>query len=157
MWVKGKWIKVGVTKQCLCCDTEFTTTDHRAKFCSSKCRNYLNGKKFRKENSGTDLEYYIKYILLGGKRSELSLQDTLEIYNRQDGLCALTGIKMTSISGSGRHKTNMSIDRIEVGGPYIKDNIRLVCVQANTIRNDLTDEEMLWWCKQIIKNPNGQS
>lgn len=157
MWVKGKWVKVQQTKTCLCCDSIYETTDQRSKFCSSKCRSYFNGKKFRENNAGTDLIYYIKYILLGGKRPELSVEDILFLYEKQGGLCALSGVQMTSISGSGRHKTNMSIDRIETGGPYILSNIRLVCTQVNTMRNDLSDKELLWWVQQIQRNQVGLS
>lgn len=157
MWVKGKWIKIEQQKVCLKCESVYLTTDARSKFCSSQCRNYFNGKKFRRTNAGTDLIYYIKYILLGGKRPELSVEDVVSLYEEQGGLCALTGIAMTTISGSGRHKTNMSIDRIEHGGPYILSNIRLVCTQANTMRNDLSDEELLWWTQQIQKSLSGLS
>lgn len=152
MWVKGKWIRVEKEVVCVCCGTSYLTTDHRSKFCSALCRSYYNGKKFRKANAGSDLVYYIKYTLLNGKRPELSVQEILNLYEDQQGLCALTKVPMTSISGSGKHKTNISIDRIECGGPYIPSNIRLVCTHANTIRNNLTDEEMLWWCKQIVQN-----
>ena len=154
VWVKGKWVRVEQEKECPQCKTKYTTTDARSKFCSAKCRSYFNGVKFRKNNYGDNLEYYIKYILLSKNRPELSVEDILNLYEQQRGLCALSGVEMTYRTGVGRVKTNMSLDRIEAGGPYIKENVRLVCTHANTIRNDLTDEEMLWWCNKIIQNQN---
>lgn len=75
-----------------------------------------------------------------------------QIWDDQNGLCAISGIPMTYISGLGKVPTNVSIDRIDCKKPYIKDNVRLTCVSVNIMRGILTDEQLLEMCNKIIKN-----
>lgn len=87
----------------------------------------------------------------------ITAEDCLEIYTQQRGLCALSGVPLTCIVGEhGEHpKTNASLDRIvhgHVGGGYTKDNVRLVCSIVNSMRLNQTDEELLWWSRQIVKS-----
>ena len=80
----------------------------------------------------------------------MSPEDCVEILESQDGRCALSGVKLTQIRNKGRVLTNASIDRKEAGGPYIKDNIQIVCLAVNCFRSDKTIEEYIWWCKKVV-------
>lgn len=94
-------------------------------------------------------------MLKAGKgREALSVDILVDMYHQQDGRCALSGVEMTYITGQGRTPTNLSIDRIEAGGLYIKENIRLVCNHVNTMRLDTSDTEFYWWCKRILEYGN---
>ena len=148
MWVKGRWIKQEYTKVCLYCGTSFTTAFSNKKYC---CNEHLQAD--RKNRIGDTLEKFFQYMILNySSRAALTVKDLMELYEQQEGLCALSGVEMTYISGKGRIPTNIGIDRIEAGGPYIRENIRLVCNHVNTMRLDKSDEEFLWWCKRIIEN-----
>lgn len=150
MWDKGRWIKQEYSKVCLFCQETFITTTPIKKYC---CNDHLQAD--RKHRIGDSLERFLQYMLLNGSgRSALTVDMLLDIYESQKGLCALSGVEMTFITGKGRVPTNIGLDRIIAGGPYVRENVRLVCNHVNTMRLDKTDEEFLWWCKRIIDNGN---
>lgn len=72
------------------------------------------------------------------------------MYNSQKGLCALSGKEMTYFSGIGRVPTNISIDRIDSSIGYEELNIQLVCIQANKMKAELLQNDLLDWCSNII-------
>ena len=75
--------------------------------------------------------------------STATTDDLVDILKRQNGLCALSGIKMTWASGKGSPQpTSISMDRIDQSLPYHRDNIRLVCFCFNNFRGQMTDGEM---------------
>ncbi len=76
----------------------------------------------------------------------------LEIYEQQNGLCALTGVPLTYQLGERRCWTNISIDRVEASRGYEHGNVRLVCLAANLMRNDMTDSELLSWAEKIVNH-----
>lgn len=86
------------------------------------------------------------------ERRDLSVDYLMELYDAQGGLCALTGMEMTYIAGEGRIPTNISIDQIVASGGYVEGNIRLVCIQANKMKMELTDEDLLIWAKALVQN-----
>jgi hypothetical protein len=73
-----------------------------------------------------------------GERKDLRLRDLIELWNRQEGRCAITGIPMTYRAERGEFfPYNVSIDRIVPKwehGTYALNNIQLVCKVANEIK-----------------------
>lgn len=51
----------------------------------------------------------------------------------------------------GRVNTNLSIDRIDSTKGYTRDNVQLVTVAANQMKNDLTTVELIDLCQRVIK------
>lgn len=47
---------------------------------------------------------------------------------------------------------NASIDRIQPGQDYTISNIQPVCSHVNMMKSNLTEEELLEFCKAILKN-----
>lgn len=86
-----------------------------------------------------------------GLKSEITKDYLYELLVKQNFKCALSGIEMTHIIGESRTITNISVDRIDSTIGYTKDNIQLVCMVVNQMKSDLTKEELLYWCKEIIK------
>lgn len=80
----------------------------------------------------------------------ITFEELKEAYIRQDGLCALTGIKMTY--GIGRTGTSMSLDRIEQEKGYISGNVRIICDAINMFRGMGSDDEMLRLAKLLLMN-----
>lgn len=71
----------------------------------------------------------------------LSERDILEMYERQGGVCAITGVQFTT--HRGRYRRNpfgLSIDRIRTDGGYTIDNIRLVLTFVNLAINDFGED-----------------
>lgn len=108
------------------------------------------------------LRYKLNCALKGTRRrskekdsyNELDLEFLLYLWNKQKGKCALTGLTMTYKFYEGRVNTNLSIDRIDSSKGYTKDNVQLVCMVANQMKNDLSQDELLRICELIIKNQN---
>lgn len=81
----------------------------------------------------------------------ITKEDLLDLYEKQNHKCALSGIEMTTIKEKGRLPNNASVDRINPGKDYSIDNIRLVCNHVNMMRSDLSDEELIKYCKLILE------
>lgn len=81
-------------------------------------------------------------------------QDLLDCYDEQDGLCNLTGVKLTHNStpglGRNKHPFNISVDRIDSSRGYERNNIQLVCTYVNTIKWDLPQDNFFKVCKRIV-------
>lgn len=84
------------------------------------------------------------------RKETLSLDFLLDLYNRQEGKCAVTGEVMTHLQNSGRNPTNLSIDRIDSSKGYEPENVRLVCYQVNVMKQDYDDEVLKDWCRKIL-------
>lgn len=127
----------------------------RCKKCTLKHR--LN---FTRLNSADSLEYYLKELIHGAKyRSvrkkinfELSLDFLKELWQKQQGKCAITGLQMTHIILQGRLKTNLSIDRIDSNKGYTIDNTQLVCVAINIMKSTLTMNELKYFSNLILQH-----
>jgi hypothetical protein len=74
----------------------------------------------------------------------------LHIYEQQQGLCALSGVKMTYIAGNGRVPTNISLDRINSSVGYLRGNVQFVCDVVNRMKQDLTQIDLVMWCERIM-------
>ena len=83
---------------------------------------------------------------------DLTLEQLLELWDKQKGLCAISGLEMTTIKGKGKMPLNASIDSIQPGQDYTISNIQLVCSHVNMMKSNLTEEELLEFCKAILKN-----
>lgn len=80
--------------------------------------------------------------------------DLLGRYLKQDGYCALTGLKMTPYGGgkrykSGRQLSTPSVDRIDSSGHYEPDNIQIVLDVVNTMKGELPQDMFIEFCALI--------
>ena len=50
----------------------------------------------------------------------------------------------------GRVNTNLSVDRIDSTKGYSKENVQLVCMAANQMKNDLSMEEFINMCESVL-------
>lgn len=127
----------------------------------------LRYKKYRKNKpKRSDLEKHLA-ILINGCRSRINHSKSksykritldidykflYELYQKQQGKCAISGLPMTYYVGSGRNHYNISIDRIDSTKGYTKDNVQLVCAQVNMMKAEMTMEELYIFCESIINN-----
>jgi hypothetical protein len=133
---------------------------NKALACKTCERKRSKEKRIRQCNN--DIETFLKASIKmshwnAQKRKlvyEISLKDLLNLWEKQNGICALSGESMTHIRGKGRVITNVSIDRIDSKKGYIVENIQLVCQFCNFIKNEFTDTELINWCKKIVEYNN---
>lgn len=110
-------------------------------------------EKHQERNKRTPRYSLISILALARKRAEVTIDQDylLELYDRQQGLCALSGIKLTLATGK-MSPTSLSVDRIDNSKGYIPGNVRLVCVAINAFKSTMSDEEMLKMARALIAN-----
>lgn len=145
--------------------TEFGKSDHypyrdyhdaRCRVCRTKRANEIK-EEFSDEEA---LRKLLQSRFLGArdrsKRQNLDFDITKEFLNelwvKQEGKCALSGIPMTYKHCNGRIPTNISIDQINSKKGYTKDNIQLVCMAVNQMKSDLDINELYNFCTAILEN-----
>lgn len=150
-------------KECVVCGTSFKPRSGVHKFCSPECKGkwkYITGVVTTESQyesiTGNWKRYFSRLCCRSQKRTDLTVDSLLKILEEQEGCCALSGIELTCTLKRGiKFKTNASIDRIEAGGPYIKENVQLVCSALNSFRRDTSVEEFIWWCRKVAEH-NGE-
>lgn len=142
---------------------ENASTTKNRKYYSCNCKDCESErhKEYRATHSTDDINTFFRDIATGCRgrayRSDgkfgctINKDDLIALYEKQNHKCALSGIEMTTIKGSGKFPSNASVDRIDPGKDYSLDNIRLVCNHVNMMRSNLSDENLLYYCKAIIE------
>lgn len=121
----------------------------------SKCRREA---MYAKVNG--DVTYYLKKLhsSLGHNRKKqgydwkVTVDDFVEIYERQGGRCALSGVVLTHYrDGGGAKSFNCSIDRINPQLGYTKKNIQIVAYSLNIMKGTMDEYEFMWWVNNIYR------
>ena len=83
---------------------------------------------------------------------DLTPEYLMELYNKQNGRCYYSGIKMEiALKGYIDNTNTLSIDRVDSSKGYIKENIVLCCDSVNTMKMKLKVSDFLNICKEIVK------
>ena len=113
------------------------------------------------ELKSNNLRVYLADVLKTSKQSakkrnidchELDVDFLVELYNKQNGKCAISGIPMTHIAGQGIIPTNISMDRIDNSVGYKKDNVQLTCRFINHAKMNMSMEEFKKLLRQAFIN-----
>jgi hypothetical protein len=145
-------------KLCTNCRVAFTAVNNSQKYCGIPCKRkayQMSGGVESTERqyelvSGDWGKYFGRLCNRSFRRELLSKHDCVELLNRQNYKCALTGVGLTCVLVKGNIcKTNASIDRINPKGEYTKNNVQLVCSAVNKLRVDMEINEFIDWCKKV--------
>ena len=136
-----------VAKCCEGCKIDFLATDKLQRFCTPKCQAKLGAKRHAEKTN--NLDGHLKRLLVYKGRKHLTLPMLQTMYKTQNGLCALSGVPMTWGANKGHVRTHISIDRIDSSVGYEENNVHLVCRIVNIMKNNLTVNEFIGWCKLI--------
>ena len=140
-------------RQVVCvCGESFETTSTTGKFCSESCKKGQQiHRSYRMMHNNP--EKYFKHALYKKGRELLTVEFLMGVLEEQNGLCAISGQKLTFTKkpNCGRINTNASIDQILAGGGYTEDNVQLVCDVVNRMKIDMTETELKFWCSAILE------
>lgn len=92
---------------------------------------YINSVKYRAELKKIDFN--------------LSEDFLWELYNKQNGLCKLSGLKLSLFCND----QTASIDRIDSSVGYVNNNVQWVHRDVNYIKYNLSETELLYICEKI--------
>lgn len=132
--------------------------DYRCKQCKREA--YLKRKQRNKGSKNLDRLLYERFHGLKDRAKRKNIECSIDenylykLWEKQNGLCALSGIPMTYYFDSGRVPTNVSVDRINSNLGYIEGNLQLVCMAVNQMKSDLTIEQLKYFCRSILQNNN---
>jgi len=145
-------------KECKYCSKVFIQNPSRKTqiFCGKTCgvsyrTKYVYKHKYSVVHRGRSVENFLKSLCVKkSERRHLTLDYLKSVYNTQEGLCAISGVKMTYTCGQGKIDTNISIDRINSDLGYEEGNIQLVCRRVNIMKLDRDKDDLLGWCDKIL-------
>jgi hypothetical protein len=104
-----------------------------------------------------NLRSYLFYLLSKAKRRgkcKIDINYLENLWESQQGLCAISKIEMTKILGQGKINTNISIDRIDSDKGYVIGNVQLVCRVINQAKNNLKQIDFINLCKKVAEANN---
>lgn len=148
------------TKNFFCnlkCSGHYFDTKHLDKYRKIYSKNIKNYSSNRLDQYSS-LKYYLNKSVYRSKkkgiRSDLTLEYLKELWEKQNGTCPYTGIKMqlprtTSDEDIKKTPIKASLDQIIPSKGYIKGNVEFVCYSINTAKNDFTKEQMVDFINQI--------
>lgn len=149
--------------RCLCkCGTEFTigyTMIFRQRSCG--CLRQRKGKDHPlfKGHEGIYGSKWSTYIDNAKKRNipfDLTIKDAWNIYEKQTGKCALTGLPLTlwPSAKNDERRASASLDRINNKKGYTKDNVWWVHKDINQIKMDMPTQQFIDLCKKVVEHEN---
>ena len=101
------------------------------------------------------IPWYKDFIGGAKKRNykwELNMEDVYQRIKLQGGRCIYTGIRLTFATETTKIKANASIDRLNSNDHYHKDNICICLKEVNLMKQSLTFDEFIHYCKLVAKN-----
>lgn len=137
-------------RKCEGCGIDYIATQKVQRFCSKGCQSRVGARRSLAKHS--TLEAHLKRLLNRKERKHLTVDFLTKVYELQNGLCALTGVPMTWETLNGKVSTNISIDRVDSSIGYEEQNIQLVCRIVNIMKNDLSLNEFIGWCRLVEQN-----
>ena len=118
------------------------------KSCRQRDTRYNGVKSYR----GIRVSWYNKFetsAQLRGLDWEIDLDYVADLYEEQEGLCALTGWEIVFPELGHHQLSTVSIDRIDSNFGYIPNNIQLVDKRVNMMKQAYSQEEFILVCKAV--------
>ena len=112
----------------------------------------------RKKRSLTDPDIALRNMLTCAKTRakkahrefDIDLDYVKRLWQRQQGLCKLSGLPMSIAIGSA--ELRVSLDRINNDKGYVKGNVQLLRSMVNNAKNRYSQTEFLKMCRAVAKN-----
>lgn len=152
---------------CKFCGKEFSNTKPYRKNICRECHNSKN--KIVQRRRASTVEGYFKMILNDIKNNprrnkyenDIDLEYLMKLYDKQDGRCAISNIKMTWGFSDGEEENkqfrkpyNIGIDRVDNSIGYTEGNVVLVCNIVNFFKSNNSLDIVYHVAEEITKNKN---
>lgn len=142
--------------RCRGCSRKLRTSNREDALRNASLEEFLNGelviardrvKKYNKTHPDSPREFNI------------TVEHLVEAYENQNGKCAISGRNMLTIThrdecpdGVRCNPEKLSIDRIDSTSGYVEGNIQLVCWIPNSIKMDMSTDELENWVISIYNH-----
>lgn len=150
-----KYVRGGWSCRCSCGQTKIYGTRRLTHdgVVSCGCRHKIHGSQHHLWKGHGDISMslygrYFHHAVDRGIMFNVSIEYLWNLYQQQDGKCALTGEPITFDT----QNTTASLDRIDSSGDYTNDNVQWVHKVVNQIKWDLSPEDLTYWCRLIIEH-----
>lgn len=105
----------------------------------------------------TPLTHFNKFRRAAERRGiewALTIEDIDDLFDRQEGICAMSGEKLRFDHGqrNGCENGNASLDRINNKLGYRKDNVQLVTKHVNMGKQSLAYEDFVLMCMRVVEH-----
>jgi hypothetical protein len=119
-------------------------------------KNHGKGKNvgYDKTDKYTGLREHYRRVKYRNQVFDITLDDLLEQWTKQNGVCPYTGAKLIHpirITDEGLIYM-ASLDRIDSNIGYMRGNIQFISAAANMAKNKMSHEQMIQFCKLISEN-----
>jgi hypothetical protein len=117
-------------------------------------------KKCRASNPKNILSWMLssakKRSKLKNREFNISRVDILNLIEKQDNLCAISGVELNWKPSTGNKQRicppdRASLDRIDSSKGYTKENIQLVTDFVNRVKSWYSTEEFVKFCSQVVE------
>ncbi len=81
---------------------------------------------------------------------EVSIEHLWELFLKQEGRCALTGIHLYLTKRRSDPNTTASVDRIDSSKSYDVENVQWVHKDVNLMKQDLDQDRFLALCREVV-------
>lgn len=95
-----------------------------------------------------------------GLEFSISIEDAWELFLKQEGRCALTGLPISTINGYKDHfklRNAASLDRIDSSKGYTKDNIQWLHKDINMMKYMFSTEYFVELCECVVNKQRSTS
>lgn len=164
-----------ITLKCDCCGKEFEKPISeynrnlklgKSNYCSRSCSGKMCNKNNKQKGHASNLipnnhrdiytpfRYYYRNAKRRCKEFNLTLEYLKELWEKQEGICPYTGIKLNLAEYNKNHNNYIytaSLDRIDSSKGYIIGNVQYISIAINFMKNSMSHEETIKLCK-IIAN-----
>lgn len=90
---------------------------------------------------------------------ELTIEDLRDVFEQQEGKCALSGLLLTTLGlrckGVSYSKGTASVDRKDSSRGYSRDNIQWVHKDINFMKRTMSDAKFVEMCR-LVANHNAE-
>lgn len=90
---------------------------------------------------------------------DLTIEAAWDLFDRQKGRCALTGVELHFAESSAELNAGLntaSLDRIDSRLGYRSDNVQWVHTVVNQMKWDHDQDRFIAWCRLVVKHAEGQ-